>query len=209
METKNNEINYTFKVLQSDEVIIERSFPASNFNPLTRYSVNIRKIIPSISNRLQSVLSSNTSDLDTNDYGYDLVGEYVKSYECFSKNFSHSKLKKPNDVSVDIDYTNASGEAIKKVITGVPFKFGLYIDDNKPIVERDFYVRNYNPRSRFSFDLYHLISEIVDEIYEYLIKKDIKNTWDDFSIINQFGYNIQDIIEMSEQKRSMLIKKLN
>lgn len=198
LESKNNEIDFKFKVTQGDNLLMEKSFQADCFNPPTRYSVDIRDKIPSISNRLQSCLSRRNKDIINKDFSVDTLNSYIDTFKLFSNDMRESKLYRPREVEFSFG---------DKTIHGVPCRFGLYIND-KPIVERDFYVRNYNPNVRFTFDLYYLINEIVDEINTYLITLDRKNTWEDFDIINKYGYSIQQIRDMSKTRRSDLLKRI-
>ena len=91
--------------------------------------------------------------------------------------------------------------------TGVPCKFGLYVNDN-PIVERDFYVRDYNPSVRYSFNLYYLISDIVDGIHDTLVKIDKQNTWDDYDLINKMNFSMLQIRDMSRSRRNYLLSSI-
>jgi hypothetical protein len=52
-----------------------------------------------------------------------------------------------------------------KVIRGVEFKIGLYIND-KTIVERLFYVDGFNAVSRWSVDIVDAVVEITDQIFD-------------------------------------------
>jgi hypothetical protein len=198
MDIYNKSNNFKFSVYQEDNLLLERVFEADVYNPPTRYFVDIRKQIPSISNRLQSCLSRRTSDLDFNVFGVETVNKYIKTFSLFNNKLDNSKLARLEDKEHKIN---------EKTIVGVPCRFGLYINDN-PIVERDFYVRSYNPKSRFSVDLYYLINEIVDEIKEYLYERDKEIMWEDTDIINRFGYSIQDIRGFSHGRRTELLKRI-
>ena len=79
-------------------------------------------------------------NLNYNDYGYDLLSTYKNLADFYNVD---DKLATP-------EYVKYSYGA--KTIKGVECKFGLYINNN-PIVERKFYVDNYNPACRFSTEI--------------------------------------------------------
>jgi hypothetical protein len=178
-------------------VLFENIFTADNFNPAIRYSVNIRDLIPSYISKLQKTLSKRNLNFVINvgdGKSYNLLKEYRKLItEKTSK--QENKLSHPEVITQTI-----SG----KTIRGVECKFGLYIND-KPIVERIFYVDNYNPAIRFSVDLKECIDDIVEDIISFLIKLDIKHMWDDYDLINTYGLYIQQIRELELNERDELI----
>ena len=57
MSEKVYENVFRFSLYQGNSVICEKVFTADRFNPVSRYSVDIREIIPSIVTRLQRTLS--------------------------------------------------------------------------------------------------------------------------------------------------------
>ena len=52
-----NEENFTITVKKENRNIIERTFPANVYPPRVRYSVDIRKIIPSLIKEIQETFS--------------------------------------------------------------------------------------------------------------------------------------------------------
>ena len=94
-----------------------------------------------------------------------------------------------------------------KIIHGVEFKFGLYINNN-PIVERIFYVDSFNPISRWSVDIVETFVEITDSIVERIKKNDIKNIWDDYDLINRKGLTFLHVRELSLADRERLLNSL-
>lgn len=199
-ENKNYETEFNFKVFQGENLLIESIFPtsATNFHPLTRNFVDIREQIPNISNRLHKVLSLHDDDLVFEDYDVNLKARYINTFKLFNNNFKNSILAE----QIEGTFTFKDN-----VFNGVPCRFGLYINDN-PIVERDFYVKNYNPNVRVSFNLYYLVEEIVVELYDELLKIDKKNIWDDYTLINKMNFSFQQIREFSRERRNILLAKI-
>jgi hypothetical protein len=95
----------------------------------------------------------------------------------------------------------------EKTIRGVECKIGLYIND-KPIVERIFYVDGFNPVARWSVDVVDAVVEIAEAIENKIKKSDIKNMWDDYDLINIRGLSINQIRELSPINRNEMLRKL-
>ena len=188
MENKNHENMFKFGLYQADETIIETLFSADVFNPVVRYSVDIREDIFSIIVRLQKALSRRnlTHKVDFANNTYDFL-DYYKQL---------SRLEKRSNQTVD-----------GKTYSGVQFKFGLYINNN-PIVERDFYVEGYNPASRFSIELNELVVDIAHEINDKLKKQDVSHMWDDYDLIHTYGLHINQIRELSDKRRKTMLYKI-
>lgn len=190
---------FKFGLYQENDVVSETMFSADVFNPVIRYSVDIRSDVSSIISRLQRVLSTRNSQLnfkfDFNDISYDNLKTYKDSIHGVDINNYLTKLSKPK----------TKKKTIKgNVISGVEYKFGLYINNN-PIVERIFYVNNYNPNSRFSNELASVTNEIVSSIIEQLKKSDVKHMWDDYDLINHYGLYINQIRDLSKNKREKML----
>lgn len=198
-ENKSYENLFKFGIYQGDSTIIERSFSADIFNPVIRYSVDIRSMIPSIIQRIQKTLSRRNVNYKYdvgNGISYDLL-KYYKETSEFLRNDGILEYPK-------VQKQNING----KVIKGIECKFGLYINDN-PIVERDFYVDGYNPASRLSVDIYELTSDIVDEIFNSLKNSDVTHMWEDYELINTYGIYIHQIRDLSYGKRKNLLENVN
>lgn len=198
-ENKSYENLFKFGIYQGDSTIVERNFSADIFNPVIRYSVDIRNMIPSIIQRIQKTLSRRNLN-----YKYD-VGN-GKSYDLLGYYKETSKFLRDNGI---LDYPKIQKQNIHgKFIKGVECKFGLYINDN-PIVERDFYVDGYNPASRLSVEIVELLDEIVDEIFDYLKENDVRHMWEDYELINTYGIYIHQIRDLNNYKRKELLDKIN
>ena len=187
---------FNFILYQGSEVLVTKILNADKFNPLTRYSVDIRNLIPSINQRLQRTLSSR--NLDYGDENYDFIRMYKDARDAI-KRPSGVKLEKPEyKVQVIND----------RQIRGVECRFGLYINTN-PIVERDFYVDGYNPATRFSTELPEIVNEICNDIYRNIKENDEKNMWDDYYLIKNFGIRSQQNRELSFNKRREMVENLD
>jgi hypothetical protein len=203
MEDKKQENNFKFRLLLIEENIAEKIFSADLYNPVVRYSVNIREMIPRIIGSIQKVLQTKSKDLtfvDENNYNTLLF--YKKM--CEINNLDYFKLRVPvqypkSNVSPDTKHYQKRG--------GTEFKFGLYINSNT-IVERNFYVDNYNPESRFSSELVDVINVIVENIEKHLKNSDLNHMWDDYKIINNYGLNIQQVRELSKEKRDEFLRRM-
>lgn len=188
--------NYKFVLYQGEDVINERIFSADQFNPVVRYFVDIRDIIPSIIQRLQKTLSR--KNLNFKDHDYDFLTSYKNQISLENKEFVN-KLSKPAVIK-----QNFSGKTIK----GVECKFGLYINDN-PIVERKFYVDNYNPACRFSTEIVSIVNDVCEEIYTSLKNNDVNHMWEDYTLINTYGLHVNQIRELNHIKRGELLENVS
>jgi hypothetical protein len=95
----------------------------------------------------------------------------------------------------------------EKTIRGVECKIGFYIN-NKPIVERTFYVDGFNPTARWSVELVDEVCDIAGSIRAKILHTDVKNMWDDYDLINYKGLSITQIRELSPAKREEMLKRL-
>ncbi len=204
MEDKKQPNNFKFGLFLRNERVAEKIFSADLYNPVVRYSVNIREMIPTIISNLQNTLQSQNDKLTfTDPYGYNSVN-YYKTI-CDINGLDYFKLKVP------APYQKANYNTTTKPFTqrnGTEFKFGLYINTNT-IVERNFYVDNYNPYARFSQELDDVIYNIVNNfLQKHLKNSDINHMWDDHKIINTYSLNIQQVRELSKEKREELLKRV-
>jgi len=196
---KNNE--FKFSLYQEDLLLCEKIFDADQFNPFTRYSVNIRSILPTSIIMLQKILSKKKCDTIIevgNDFYYD-----VYSYYKSQLNYLPKETKKYYEYNPQVIEQQIEGRTIR----GVECKIGLYIND-KPIVERNFYVDNFNPVARWSADLLYGVIEIANNIYDKIKYKDVKNMWDDYALINEKRFSINQIRDFSPMKREEMLRTI-
>jgi len=208
--SKSHENTFKLGVYQGESMVVERMFSADVYNPVIRYSVDIRDMIPSIIFKLQKTLSKrNISTLyargdskETKGTGiepiYDLVSQYKNTLDGKVEGYTN-KLSRPPIASQVIN---------GKTISGVECKFGLYINDN-PIVERNFYVDDFNPASRFSVDIVEIVNEIVEDIENNLKIHDVNHMWNDYDLINTYGIYIHQIRDLNRELRKKMLKNIN
>lgn len=211
---------FKFSVYQQDVLLCEKIFDADQFNPFTRYSINIRDILPRIITKLQKMLSRKSYDVqleigrvditdkDSPFLTYDVFGHHQRMINSYPREWREAMRYKPNMVVQRIEEQVIRGQKIEaKTIRGVECKLGLYINDH-PIVERMFYVDGYNTVARHSVDLLELVTDTADFISNQIKKSDIRNMWDDYDLINHMGLSINRIRELHPAKRAELLKRL-
>lgn len=199
MNDKNYSNTFRFSLYQQDVLLGEKIYDADKFNPFTRYSIDIREILPKAITKLQKVLSRKryeTSFLNYPEYDFFKYNQKVlNSYPTIIKN----DLKyHPETIIQEIE---------DKTIKGVECKIGFYINDN-PIVERLFYVDGFNSVSRWSTDVLETVIEIGDGIIDFIKLKDIRNMWDDYDLIHIKGLSINQIRDLSSHKRKELLRRI-
>jgi hypothetical protein len=205
-EEKKMENNFKFGVYLRNEKIYERIFSADIYNPVVRYSVDIRDKIPTIISNLQAQLSMNSSNInfnhipDTESDGFEFETMAYYKHIC--------KINRMQPIKLFVPTVNKDSSLPKSKYQGrgTEFKFGVYINAN-PIVERNFYVENYNPETRFSSEFYSLLNDIVDYLCSYLKKSDFNHMWDDYDLINTYDLKIQQVRELSKDKREEFLNR--
>ena len=188
---------FRFSLYQENVLMCEKVFSADQFNPFTRYSIDIREILPKAITSLQKILSRRNYEtqfsetLDFYKYNQKMISLYPQEYR-------KEMYYNPQAIVQQIE---------EKTIRGVECKIGFYIND-KPIVERMFYVDGYNPIARWSLDLTCTVIQIADSIFNLIKRNDIKNMWDDYDLINIKGLSINQIRELSPIKREEMLRRL-
>lgn len=198
--SEKNSNQFRFSLYQEDLLLGEKVFDADDFNPFTRYSIDIRDLLRHVITKLQKLLSKkryetqfeNYPEYDFFKYARDLINSYPEEWH-------RSMTYNPKPMKQYIG---------DKVIRGVECKIGLYINDN-PIVERIFYVDGFNPVARYSADVVNAVVEIADQISEKIKRDDVNNIWDDYDLINKKGLSFNQIRELSPEKRRYLIRSIN
>jgi len=210
MNEKEHSNIFRFSVYQGNVLLCEKMFDADKFNPFTRYSIDIRDILPRAITRLQKTLSRrsydvfsdtgrvNITDEDSDNEGYDLYAYYQKMVNLYPKEIRNNLRYNPQSVIQHIE---------QKTIRGVPCKMGLYINEN-PIVEREFFVDGFNPVVRQSVEIVDVVTNIADIIFEKIKKSDKKNMWDDYDLINYRGLSINQIRELPHYRREEMLRRL-
>lgn len=198
MSEKINQNQFKLSLYQGDILLAERMFNADQFNPFTRYSIDIRDILPRAISKMQRMLSKRSyvtrvdENLDLYQYAQRLINSYPIKYKS-------SLRYSPKSIVYHIE---------NKTIRGVECKVVLYIND-KTIVERVFYVDGFNPVARWSVDVVDVVNEITDTIEAKILRTDIKNTWDDYDLINVVGMNVSQIRELPLYKRRSILSRIH
>jgi hypothetical protein len=197
---------FKFSLTQGNVLLCEKIFDADNYNPFTRYSIDIRDILPKAITRLQKTLSKRNYDVlvevgqdeSGSEMIIDLNDHYEKMINWFPELWRNDLRYNPQLIIQQIE---------QKTIRGVPCKMGLYINEN-PIVEREFFVDGFNPIAKNSIDLIEVVVDITDNISNKIKKNDIKNMWDDYDLINYLGLTINQIRELTSYKRDELLRRI-
>ena len=201
MNEKEYSNTFRFTLMQGNVLLCEKVFDADKFNPFTRYSIDIRDILPRAITKLQKTLSKKKYDIildcGENNY-YDLYHYAQDLIDSYPQKYRNEMRYAPQAIVQQIE---------EKTIRGVECKIGFYINEN-PIVERLFYVDGFNPVARWSLDIVEAVSEITNSIFEKIKGNDIKNMWDDYDLINVRGMSINQIRELSTGKREELLRKM-
>jgi hypothetical protein len=189
---------FRFTLYQENLILGEKIFDANQFNPFTRYSIDIREILPRAITTLQKTLSKRNYETEITDDMFDMYRYNQKMISLYPQEYRKEMYYNPQPIIQQIE---------DKTIRGVECKIGFYIND-KPIVERIFYVDGFNPVARWSVDLTNVVVMITDTIFNQIKKNDIKNMWDDYDLINIRGLSINQIRELSPIKREEMLRKL-
>lgn len=188
---------FRFSLYQENTLMCEKIFSADQFNPFTRYSIDIREILPKAITKLQKVLSKRSYETQFSEK-LDFFQYHQKMISLYPQEYRKEMYYNPTPIVQQIE---------EKTIKGVECKIGFYIND-KPIVERVFYVDGFNPVARWSADMVNVVTDVTNSIF-YLIKRnDIKNMWDDYDLINIKGMSINQIRELSPMKREEMLRRL-
>lgn len=197
MNEKEFNNTFRFSLYQEDILLGEKALDADKINPITRYSIDIRHILPKIINRLQKILSKRNYTTNIGN-GFDLFVYNKKLINSYPENIQNELYYNPKSITQHIE---------NKVIKGVECKIGFYIND-KPIVERVFYVNGYNVVARWSVDLIDEVVDAADTIYTHIKNSDVKNMWDDYDLINTKGMTFNQIRELSPNMRERMLRNL-
>lgn len=212
MSEKEYNNTFRFALYQGNVLLCEKIFDADKFNPFTRYSIDIRDILPRAITRLQKTLSKKKYDIlydagrvNPNDESmeaerviYDLFHYNQNIIESYPQHIRNDLRYNPQPIVQQIE---------EKTIRGVECKIGLYINEN-PIVERLFYVDGFNPVARYSIDVVEAVVDIADAIRAKIISSDEKNMWDDYDLINIKGLSINQVRELSPAKREEMLRRI-
>ena len=200
MSEKEHSNLFRFSLYQGNILLCEKVFDADQFNPFTRYSIDIRDILPRSITKLQKALSKRSYDtfIEGSEEYEDLYQYNQKMINIYPKEYRENMRYNPQPIVQQIE---------EKTIRGVECKIGFYIN-NKPIVERIFYVDGFNPIARWSYELTQNVIAIANDIFNQIKRNDVKNMWDDYDLINIKGLSITQIRELSPSKREEMLRRI-
>jgi hypothetical protein len=165
-EVKNKD-SFNFVLFLNNEIILNRTFDGGVFEQTTKETINIRDRAKDYIYSFKKSLSSRDNDLSFELSGYDLLGSYLKLLAINSVDINDSKLKISTSGLIEDGYYVNKDEN---------FKFVLYYKD-KSVIERNFYVKDYNPKSRFSVELLETFNDVVYDIESSIKDADMKNIY--------------------------------
>ena len=165
--------NLVFSLYQENVLLCEKIMLGDLFGQ----PIDVRPILPKNIGKLQKVLSKTnyTTKINVgNGITYDNIN-YVDSF-IFSFPEEHQ-----NDVcdAVIYDPEPVTKEVGEWKMSGVECKIDLHIN-NKLIVERFFYVKGFNPSSRYSIELIDVVNEFCEDIEKLIKWIDINYMWEEF-----------------------------
>lgn len=205
MSEKESNNTFRFSLCQGQVLLCEKAFDADQFNPFTRYSIDIRELLPKAITKLQKVLSKKKYDIVLDGGRLDSSDEYSERLEYDLYHYAQAIMRA---YGVNYNPQTIIQQIEEKTIRGVECKIGFYINEN-PIVERLFYVDGFNPVARWSVDVLDAVTEIADKIFGHIKSNDVKNMWDDYDLINVRGLSINQIRELSSLKREELLRRIH
>ena len=211
---------FRFAVFQGDKLLCEVSESADKFNPSVRNSVKIRNDIHNILSRLNRVMTMKSYNT-TYSLGKDAkVLNFSKIATTEVEKYDNKVLRYTFNNTDLFDGTSTLQGNFKSVLkpktkvnpynsdnVGVECKFGLYINNN-PIVERNFYVENYNPEVMYSTDLIDVCDTILYDICDRLRKEDINYAWENKDLNEKMGFSFPQIFELKPEERATYIRQL-
>lgn len=211
---------FRFAVYQGEKLLCEVSQSADKFNPSVRNSVKIRNDINNILSRLNRVMTMRSYDTTFS------LGRGLQSLNF--KKFAETEIEKYDGEVLRYTFNNSdlfdgmntlqeNFRNLSKLKTkinpyntdnvGVECKFVLYINDNR-IVERMFYVENYNSDVIYSNDLVCVCDDILYDICERLRNEDINYMWENKDLNEKMGFSFSQIFELKPEERATYVKQL-
>lgn len=210
----NNQDNYStviepkvfrFVLMLNDETLLDRCFDGSIYNHDPKFPINIKKQAQGFIYGFQKHLSR--TNVTTRGNGYDFVGDYLKrSKDLKDNNFNNVKLKKRGDGEWIVDKVDSDKKYYEN--TNENFRFILFLND-KHIIERNFYVMNYNPYTRFSTELNSYFNDVVLDIQSYLKYRDSSVMWDDYTLETKFNLKVEKIKSLTLEERYNFLHRYN
>lgn len=202
------ENNYSFQLWLGNNLITERIFSGDVYNPFVRYRLDVRDMVPEIIDLLRSALSLRQPT--TKHHGYNLVKEFETVFKASGVALSDVKNNKLAKASVpyeDLYKEKGINRRFNAEVETNVFSFAIYMNSGK-IIERDFFVDFYNPETRFSLELKDAVQEITQIIEHHLKVEDRKAQWEDFDLVNKFGFDQHRLRSMPWEERDKIVGKI-
>lgn len=189
---------YRFALFLNNEVIAERIFPADVYNQFVRYSINIRELASDMIKGFQNVLQTQDNKLTFEYDNYDLLDHYINT------NHNHLSSKDSKIVRQSVGKLGEDGFYINP---DEQFKFILFLNDNH-VIERNFFVKRYNPNSRYSVDLMYHFEHVVKDIQNFIKKKDVSVMWEELDLKTHCRLSMDEIRSLTKIDRENLLRKI-
>lgn len=181
---------FKFGVYVNKQIIAERIFTADVYNPPARYSVNLRPLASRIMSDLQYVLRQPNRRLQFLVYvGKDAEG-VEKHYDL--ENYYYNGLVLPKS----------------KEEPGDDFSFSLKLNDNF-IIERNFKVVDFNPKSVYSLNIVERLDEWAEKIQTHIFKADTRLMWEEYELVNRYNISYQDVRNLAPEKRELMLRRIH
>lgn len=166
--------NLVFSLYQEDVLLCEKLMDGDLFGQ----SIDVRPILPKNIGKLQKVLSKLVYNTKV-DVGQGKVYDLIDHKQSFINSF-------PQEYWDELCYdpTPTTKEIGEWKMSGVECKISLTRND-KLIVERFFYVKGFNPDSRYSTDLVDTVNEFCNDIEKLIKWIDINYMWEEFERLNK------------------------
>lgn len=156
--------------LYQGKVLFFEKLMSGNF---TNQTIEVRSILPRNINKFQKILSKTSYDT-TFQVGKDDEIDFLYYNDMllntYPEEYYESLVYSPEIVTKEIGEWKMSG---------VEFKISLQIN-NKLVVERDFYVKGFNPNSRYSYEITEAALQFCDEIEREVKWSDMNFMWEDY-----------------------------
>ena len=187
---------YKLSLQLNGQPIMERVFDIYN-----KININFSKEeATSFIHAFKEVLASYDSRLDFELNNYDLLDDYQWKVSKDRPGKQDNKLLK-NQSQGDTSKGYYVNEQEK-------FRYIFSLNDNT-IIERNFFVKNYNPNARFSVNLLEVFNRISED-FAYKVKElDKLVQWNEFEISEAFGFTPEKVKAMTSEERSAFLRQIN
>lgn len=166
--------NLVFSLYQENVLLCEKIMNGDLFGQ----PIDVRPILPKNIGKLQKTLSKtnyNTKISVGEGVSYDLLNHSQAFINSFPEECWDELIYDPMPTTKEIGEWKMSGVECRVSLT----------KNDRLIVERFFYVKGFNPDSRYSTDLIDTVNEFCDDINKLIKWIDINYMWEDFEKLNK------------------------